>query len=685
MKTKLLTLLFFVAAVCLVSTAAAQSWLRTETEELKGEYGEIAKTLQTTNDENVLIEILQQPGTENEILFLKMLACKRLATHGTKAAVPVLAAALSDEKMSHYARYALEPIPGTEVDKALWDATKTLKGKLLIGVINSIGIRRHPGANDYLIALIASEDAAGRNDIEVARAVAAAYGMIASGDAVRFYAGGMLDMNLDVTPADFQRAVADAAFNCAEIIRAKGDTADAARIYHNIPAIPMISDFQKESAVYHEILTLGEKGIDLLVKQIQGTDSKMFGVAMKAARELPAGEKVTQALVGELTGLSDKDRKAQLILAIGDRTDAESKKVSLPKIAELAKSGDAEIRLAAIKSLKNIGDSSVLGMLIDATTDSNEEVAAAAKATLAEIPGKEVDDAIVAMLAKDDAPSKIAAIKLVEERRIVRAFPELKKAAESANQDVRRAALSAISEVVTLADLAILVDILAEAKTPEEIDANQWALKAACSRMPKEEVAAKVVEFINKADEKAKMNLLEILMQIGGETAVRTVSDYAWGTSDALKDKATELLGKWRDPDDANRVAAVCLKLAKEAPDKYKLRGLRGYVRYPRQFAMDEPQRIEMVNQYLKIAARPEDKALVFQAFTKYPSAKMLEEVMKLVDDPQVGEDACQAAVTVANRIQGASQATADAMKKVMSVSKNADILARAKAVLDKQ
>jgi HEAT repeat protein len=69
-------------------------------------------------------------------------ACRQLAMVGTKDAVPVLAALLSDEKLAHMARYALEPIPDPAVDDALRAALGRLKGRPLVGVICSIGVRR---------------------------------------------------------------------------------------------------------------------------------------------------------------------------------------------------------------------------------------------------------------------------------------------------------------------------------------------------------------------------------------------------------------------------------------------------------------------------------------------------------------------------------------------------------------
>ena len=73
-------------------------------------------------------------------------SCRALAQIGTKDAVPALAALLGSEELSHMARYALEPIPDPSVDEALRAALGQLKGRLLAGVLQSIGVRRDAAA-----------------------------------------------------------------------------------------------------------------------------------------------------------------------------------------------------------------------------------------------------------------------------------------------------------------------------------------------------------------------------------------------------------------------------------------------------------------------------------------------------------------------------------------------------------
>ena len=80
-------------------------------------------------------------------------ACRELSLIGTKESIAPLAALLGDEKLSHLARYGLEPIPDPAVDEALRNALGKLKGRPLIGVIGSLGVRRDTKAVGPLVRI----------------------------------------------------------------------------------------------------------------------------------------------------------------------------------------------------------------------------------------------------------------------------------------------------------------------------------------------------------------------------------------------------------------------------------------------------------------------------------------------------------------------------------------------------
>ena len=85
-------------------------------------------------------------------------ACRELGRVGTRDAVAPLAALLCNEELSHMARYGLEPIPDPSVDTALRDALDKVKGRLEVGVIGSIGVRRDPKAVPALVKRLGDSD-----------------------------------------------------------------------------------------------------------------------------------------------------------------------------------------------------------------------------------------------------------------------------------------------------------------------------------------------------------------------------------------------------------------------------------------------------------------------------------------------------------------------------------------------
>src|SRR2546428_84476 len=127
------------------------------------------------NNEAALLAVLKPNAGQKE----KADACRELARKAGKEVVPVLAALLADEQLSHMARYALETIPDPSVNQALRAALTTLSGRQLVGVIGSLGVRRDANAVQPLSNLLTAPDP------EVAQAAARALGFIGTPEAAR--------------------------------------------------------------------------------------------------------------------------------------------------------------------------------------------------------------------------------------------------------------------------------------------------------------------------------------------------------------------------------------------------------------------------------------------------------------------------------------------------------------------
>jgi len=180
-----------------------------------------------------LIAVLESDAPHKE----KVDACRQLGLVGTKDAVPVLAELLGDEKLAHMARYALEPIPDPVVDDALRDALGQVKGRLLVGVIASIGVRRDAKAVKPLVSLLKNADA------EVVRAAAKTLGRIGGSEVA-----DELKQTLADAPGALRPAVADACLGCAEVLLAADKRTEAAAMYQSVAQAELPKHFRVAAA-----------------------------------------------------------------------------------------------------------------------------------------------------------------------------------------------------------------------------------------------------------------------------------------------------------------------------------------------------------------------------------------------------------------------------------------------------
>lgn len=590
--------------------------------------------------EKGLLATLQSdaPGAE------KALACKLLAIHGSNAAVPELAKLLSNEQLASWSRIALEAIPGAAADDALHSAAGALKGRLLTGVINSLGVRRAAVAVDRLNTLL--QDA----DPEVASAAAIALGLIGNPAAVSSLRGA-----LPKASGAVRSAIAEACVVCAERALNQGQSADAIAIYDEVRNAEVPKQRILE-ATRGAILARKQAGLPLLTEQLQSADRSFFRIGLSTARELP-GREVDEALAAEV-GKASPDRAALIIQAMADRKET----VLLPAIVAAATSGPDLVRLAAIVALGRVGNTSCLPTLLDIALEPKVELKAAAIAAMAEMNDGDVNQEIVCLLNKADGKSYPLLIELVGKRRI-EASDVLLKALKSRDRSVRSAALLALGETVPSTSLKVLISAAITPEFPEDSSVAQQALMAACVRMPdREACAAELASALEKSSTVTKTALLPILSAVGGANALAAIAQAAKSTEPQLQDLSSRLLGEWMTAD----AAPVLLDLAKTAPgEKYQVRALRGYIRIARQFIMSEAERSEMCQKAMEASRQVQEQKMVLDVLRRYPSMSSLKMAMKATEVAELKDDATQATLTIAQKIGGKSVEVADLLKKV--------------------
>jgi HEAT repeat protein len=581
-------------------------------------------------------------------------ACKDLAVYGSQKAVPELARLLPDEQLASWARIALEAIPGPDSDAALRNAIASLKGQLLVGTINSIGVRRDGTASGALAARL--NDA----DVAVASAAAVALGHIGNADAAK-----SLEQALAHSSGKVRPAVAEGLVLCAERSLKAGRSADAVALYDavrkaNVPEQRLVE------ATRGAILARKDQGISLLLEQLRSPDKRLFRMALGTAREFP-GRQVDQELAAELERATP-ERAALLIGAMADRKQT----VVVAALLNAAERGPVPVRIAAVAALGRVGNDSCVAPMLGIALDSDADLAKAAKSALIDIPGEDVDTHLVAGLrGTPEGPMYPLLIEVVGERRI-KAVDELVKALASSEDVVRVAALKALGTTVPADKLSVVISQVVAPTHDQDAAEAEKALKAACVRMPDREACSKqLAAAMERSSVTTKIALLKILGAVGGTEALTTIGSVAKTGDPELQDASSRLLGEWMTSD----AAPVLLDLAKTASgEKYRVRALRGYIRIARQFTMPEQQRCEMCQNAMAAAVQPAEQKLVLDVLKlkKYESVAMLQLAAKFTRDfPKLNHDTTQATLFIARELGDEKHSsTADEVRDILSHAK---------------
>lgn len=596
-------------------------------------------------------------------VFEKAKACQRLAVIGTKESVPVLAGLLSSEELSHYARFGLEPIPDPSVDEALRGAMGKVRGKLLVGVLNSIGQRRDAGATDGLAELLRSDDR------DVAAAAAAALGKVGTTKAA-----SVLEEAMAVAPAERLPAIADGMFFCAEALLRERNREVATGLYDAVRQAD-VPEHIRLAATRGAILSRRRQGVAILVEKINSEDYAEFLLALRTAREM-RGPGATRALVDQIGKLSP-EKQALVIKALGDRGDATARPVTL----RLARGGAPEVRVAALDALASLGNASDVPFLADAATSPEAPVAEAALTTLQKLPGKDVDEAVVASLEKGEAGLRPILIETVGRRRIAGAVSALQKASEEDDPGVRKAAIGALGLTVGLEDLPILIGRLTSPKAADETGIAVDALKAACRRMPDRDACAdKLGASMSGAPAGTKLLLLDVFSSLGGTKALEAVAAHARQGDEGIREGALRVLGDWGSED----AAPVLLGLVKGSQDEgERMRALRAFSNVVRRIGFAKEARLALCQESMGVARDDAERRVVLHTYAGIPAPETLELLKPYLAEGSIKEDACAAVMEICERlIRARPNDVVEPLKRVIQTTADKDRAARAEALL---
>jgi len=369
------------------------------------------------------------------------------------------------------------------------------------------------------------------------------------------------------------------------------------------------------------------------------------------------------------------ERQVALLEALADRGD----RAATPEVLKLTQAADALLRAAAIRALVRLGDASAVPMLFQVAAGEGDD-AQAARATLANLPGQDVDAAVMSVAGSADAKLRRAAVEMLGQRRVAAATALLLKAAGEADESVRLAAIKSLGDAAEAKDFAALVGLMLSAKAPGELAAAEAAVAALSARMPDPNAGAEqLAASLGQAGAEVKAAIVRALGRIGGPKALAAVRTVVADSDANVRDTAVRVLAEWADP----AAAPDLLAIAKTSQDrKQQILALRGYIRLIGVGDLPADQKLAMCKEAIALADRDEEKKLVLGALGGVPSAEALAMAVPYLDGA-MKDEAAVAAVAIGEKIvDGNKPAVAEAMKKVLQATQNADVKKRAEEVL---
>jgi HEAT repeat protein len=177
----------------------------------------------------------------------------------------------------------------------------------------------------------------------------------------------------------------------------------------------------------------------------------------------------------------------------------------------------------------------------------------------------------------------------------------------------------------------------------------------------------------------AKLALLRTLRTTGGAKALQTVRAAMADSDSQVKETALVALCEWPTPD---AIPAIS-ELLKTPPTKTaKILALRGFVRLVPDEDAPDAMKFEALKDAMAQADRNEDKQLVLSALGNVATAEALALVASHLDNPVLKEEACLAAVAIAEKLTPGQRAAATTvMKQVAKTTSNKKLAARANAI----
>ena len=624
--------------------------------------GLIALTVCTAQaaQEDELIAVLKSQASVVD----KCNACKQLRIYGTAESIPALAPLLTDERIGHAARYALEAMPYPQAGAALRNALAKASGKTKVGIIDSLGWRRDTDSVTLLAPLLKNADTT------VATTAAKALGRIGNGKAASALIKACNNSNPEI-----KQAVLAAILNCAEISMSAGNDSQAASLYRSLSK-PDTPSAIRVAAWRGLALTDGNRRPNLVIEALTGSDQQLRLVATKLIRETK-DEQLVRACLQQWKSLN-ADAQVLLVNVLAARNN----KAALPNIQKAYTSPHKPVRIAAIKALATLGNASSVAPLAKRAANTRGDEQTRARESLKTLRGKDINPEMLRQLMRTDTSVRVELIAALAARGATEATKSVIVFGKNEDKPTRAACYNALRLIAGAEALPEMVKLLENADRKERAQLEKAITTVALREKAQTHVTRAIKSALGDSTPTAlKNSIIRILGALGDPSATGLIRIALADNETETRYTAIQALSAWPTAEPKDDL----LKIAKTSDNKtHKVLALRGYIDLITRDTCSPNKKLTMYKTAMTLAKSPAEKKKVLSGVSMLRTIAAIEMAQRCLKDPAIKNEAAYTATTIAQVIYPRHpQATKTYLQAVINSKPNESVTAQAKNIVE--
>ncbi|MHC4434752.1 MAG: HEAT repeat domain-containing protein, partial [Planctomycetota bacterium] len=494
----------------------------------------IVRHTQTRRDliphvEQRMLKLLEADATRAAKRFI----CQQLWIIGSARSVPTLEKMLYDARTFEMACYALRSNRSEQAAEALRRALGQVDSKDKITIINTLGDRRDEPSASALIGLLSSSNP---DIVESAAAALGKIGTVETGQALR--------QARQAAGPNTKPALTRAYLQCAQMLLSKPDKGQAMAIYDELLSVKE-SELTRRSAILGMMHIGGPEALTRVQSVLRG-DDRASKLTVLSNSHLLEGKRAGRYLITVLQTLAPVEQTL-LINALAKRPDPQV----WPAIVSMADSPNEQVRLTVLRAIGERGNASSVKFLAGAVSRGSEHEKRIASASLRTIKGRSVDEAILEAMKSSGSASRPELIRVLSDRQVIAAVPDLLEEASNAEVDVRRAAFKAVGRLAGPEELPrITANFVEHYDQAVRTDAERAIIAVAKRISDENQRAAAVLDVLKREERTAvKCSLLRILGGIANREALLALESTLASSDSEQRNTAMRELAAWPSAD----------------------------------------------------------------------------------------------------------------------------------------